>query len=146
MKIWFQNRRVKHKKEESGSGEHRCTCLRSCSNRVKEEQCSPHQQQPHQHKPPQSPPSSSSPTSPRSPGFPPVLPQMSHQSQMSALQSHLAAHYPPPVSPTDLSKEASSPPRTPTSPVILHQPHLSLNPTSTYMASAILNSQHRSSS
>ncbi|XP_014242440.1 homeobox protein Hox-A3-like [Cimex lectularius] len=41
VKIWFQNRRVKHKKEETGGGDQKCTCLRSCSNRNKEEQCSP---------------------------------------------------------------------------------------------------------
>ena len=33
VKIWFQNRRVKHKKEENGSTKDKCKCLRTCSSR-----------------------------------------------------------------------------------------------------------------
>ncbi|KAL7637638.1 UNVERIFIED_CONTAM: hypothetical protein RMT77_012367 [Armadillidium vulgare] len=32
VKIWFQNRRVKYKKEEGSQPKEKCNCLRSCSN------------------------------------------------------------------------------------------------------------------
>ena len=35
VKIWFQNRRVKYKKEEGGQSKDKCSCLRSCSSSVK---------------------------------------------------------------------------------------------------------------
>nr|APD15675.1 homeobox parahox Gsx [Gymnomenia pellucida] len=33
VKIWFQNRRVKYKKEESSEPEDKCRCLRTCGTR-----------------------------------------------------------------------------------------------------------------
>lgn len=39
VKIWFQNRRVKYKKEEVGSEKNKCRCclLRTCSSKKKED-------------------------------------------------------------------------------------------------------------
>ncbi|KAG7170306.1 putative GS homeobox 2-like [Homarus americanus] len=31
VKIWFQNRRVKYKKEEGGQSREKCSCLRTCT-------------------------------------------------------------------------------------------------------------------
>lgn len=35
VKIWFQNRRVKYKKEEGSQPKEKCSCLRTCTNKDK---------------------------------------------------------------------------------------------------------------
>ncbi|KAF6205399.1 hypothetical protein GE061_019571 [Apolygus lucorum] len=176
VKIWFQNRRVKHKKEEGGAGEHRCSCLRSCSNRVKEEQCSPQKSSDQQSVPSKhqgmnlqvtgrhhganlqashhSPSNHDLPPSPTTPNTPLTSPMSNHsifrngspvnlKSEMSPTLGHHAVFRS--GSPENLKQE-SSPPPTPTSPMaLLHQPHLSLDPSCGFLRSPILSSRHSSS-